>query len=415
MSRFGQLAQEAANALSEIWRLQRLVSRPLLRPALQRLLLRCAPLFLAYTGLSTDVHRLTPSHLLPTLDPDMAATRSLPLDVSRPANRPAESWDAIVSCARPFLTRVSAKIAAQVDLFEPEIAGYARYALGSQGKQLRPALVALSGGAIGSATEELVTLAVIIEMVHLATLVHDDIMDEAEIRRRKPTLAARWGNEVSVLLGDCLFAHALKLASEYSTPEVCREVAVASGTVCAGEIMQNQRRRRWNLSRAEYFKVIGMKTAELFALATSLSAQLAGGSESEVQSLREYGYALGTAYQIYDDCLDLYGFEDEAGKSLGTDLASGKVTLPLLQFFENAGEIDRARMIHWLENWNPSHFVAVRGLLESQSALTESCRVIEGFLNTARSSVSKIHPGPEADALVKLANFLAQQTAVLGV
>jgi octaprenyl-diphosphate synthase len=285
----------------------------------------------------------------------------------------------------------------------------------NQGKQLRPALVALAGSAIGEASEKLVTLAVIIEMVHLATLVHDDIMDEAEIRRRRPTLAARWGNEVSVLLGDCLFTHALTLAASFPTPEVCRRVAKSSGTVCAGEILQNQRRQNWQLPRNEYFRIIGMKTAELFALSCSLAANQAGGTPTEETALCEYGFNLGTAYQIYDDCLDLYGVEDDAGKSLGTDLASGKMTLPLLHFFEQAAPQDREEMISWLENWEATRFAEVREKLERYGALAESCRVIGQFLNKAREALSKLNPSPELDALRKLTEFLAQQTAGLGV
>src|SRR5439155_2898736 len=148
--------------------------------------------------------------------------------------------------------------------FDPEIASYAQYALTNQGKQLRPALVALSAAAIGEPNDSLVTVAVIVEMVHLATLAHDDVMDEAVLRRGQPTLAANWGNEISVLAGDCLFAHALKLAASFPTPEICRAVAAATNTVCAGEILQTRRQKKFELSRAEYFKVVSMKTGELF-------------------------------------------------------------------------------------------------------------------------------------------------------
>src|SRR5437660_1132982 len=165
--------------------------------------------------------------------------------------------------------------------FDSEIAVYARYALTGQGKQLRPALVALSAGATGPLTDAHVMAAVIIEMVHLATLVHDDVMDEAEIRRGRPTLAAHWGNEISVLLGDCLFAHALKLAASFPTPEICRAVAAATNTVCSGAILQTQRQRSFELSRADYFKVIQMKTGELFALSCDRAACLSGASAGE--------------------------------------------------------------------------------------------------------------------------------------
>src|SRR5262249_32001840 len=160
------------------------------------------------------------------------------------------------------------------------------------------ALVALSAAATGKLTDQHVTVAVIVEMVHLATLVHDDVMDEAETRRRRPTLAATWGNEISVLLGDCLFAHSLRLAASFPTPDICRAVASATNTVCTGEILQTHRRLNFQFTREEYFKVLSMKTAELFALSCELGARLSGASDAVQAALRDYGMALGTAYQI---------------------------------------------------------------------------------------------------------------------
>jgi len=322
-------------------------------------------------------------------------------------------WEPVIAPAREFLSRVSAMMEAQVDEFDSEIAEYARYALENQGKQLRPTLVALAGGTVGPLTDDSVAVAVIIEMIHLATLVHDDIMDEASMRRRKATLAAKWGNQVAVLLGDCLFAHALKLAANLPSAEVSRLVASSSGRVCAGEILQSHRRRRWAVDRADYFKVIEMKTAELFALSCDLGARLSGGTPEEAAALRRYGLSLGTAYQIYDDCLDLYGAESSAGKSLGTDLASGKVTLPLIMGLDHSKPEDREQLVRWLEDWQPEFFPKVRGLLEQNRALERSREVIGEFLNTSDEALSTLKPGPQVDALYALSRFLARQTDLL--
>src|SRR5262245_15744002 len=258
---------------------------------------------------------------------------------ANPVSPPAEPnlvWKNLIAPAEPFLQSVAERLKEQVHAFEPDIATYAEYALTNQGKQLRPALVALSAGATGKVGDAHVLVAVIIEMIHLATLVHDDVMDEASIRRGRPTLAANWGHEISVLLGDCLFAHALKLAASFPTTEICRAVASATNTVCSGEILQTQRRKNFELSRAEYFKVLQMKTGELFALSCDMGAYLSGAGAVQRSALRHYGLAIGTAYQVYDDCLDLFGSEAAAGKSLGTDLAKGKLTLPLLLALEQA-------------------------------------------------------------------------------
>jgi octaprenyl-diphosphate synthase len=324
------------------------------------------------------------------------------------------AWDQVVAPARPFLTRVTQRLAEQVNDFEPEIAEYARYALDNQGKQLRPALVALSGEAVGTVNDNLVNIAIIIEMIHLATLVHDDIMDEATVRRSRPTLAARWGNQISVLLGDCLFAHALNLAARFATADVSLAVSGATGIVCTGEILQSHRRRRWSLSRAEYFRVLEMKTAELFALACELGAKLAGGTPQQQAALRRHGLALGTAYQIYDDCLDLFGTEINAGKSLGTDLATGKVTLPVLVVLERSSEADRRELIDRLDHWEPGHFADMRSRLAQHGALAESAAVIDGYLKQAQEALREVPSGPATEALAGMAGFLSHQTAALG-
>src|SRR5215471_16062566 len=259
---------------------------------------------------------------------------------------PAPSWKRIIDPVEPFLETVHKRLAKQVEAFDPAISPYANYALNGQGKHLRPALVALTANALGQVTEAHVTIAVIIEMVHLATLVHDDVMDEAEIRRGQLTLAANWGNDIAVLFGDRLFARALTLAASFPTPDVCRSVAMATNTVCSGEILQNRHRGDFRFTREEYFRVLEMKTAELFALSCELSAFLSGASEEQRGALRRFGLAFGTAYQVYDDCVDLFGSEVSAGKSLGTDLAKGKLTLPVLLAWERADAKDRATLRH---------------------------------------------------------------------
>src|SRR5688500_13970995 len=169
-----------------------------------------------------------------------------------PQTQAAPSWKEIAGGVLPFLEKVSVGLSAQVEAFHPQIAQYARYALTNQGKQLRPTLVALSGSAVGQVNEALVKVAVIIEMVHLATLLHDDIMDEAAVRRCRLSRAANWGNELPVLFGDCLFAHSVTLAASFPTPAVCRAVAKATNTVCPGETLQTNQRHDYSLTRTDY-------------------------------------------------------------------------------------------------------------------------------------------------------------------
>jgi octaprenyl-diphosphate synthase len=349
------------------------------------------------------------------LVPDEKAAGPLTATISPP--KPLADWRDIVAPVQPFLGAVTTRLGEQVEAFDPEITPYARYALTNQGKHLRPALVALSGGAIrpGLHNDDLVTVAVIIEMIHLATLVHDDIMDEAEMRRQRPTLAANWGTHVSVLLGDCLFAHALKLAASFPTTEVCRAVSSATNTVCSGEILQTHRRGKLDMTRSEYFKILSMKTGELFALSCDLGAHLNNATSTQRKALRDYGMALGTAYQIYDDCVDLFDSEDHAGKSLGTDLVSGKVTLPLLIVLELCTPAERSQLESWLKAWQPAYQPEVSRLLEKYDSLQLSQAVIEQHLAEARLQLQSLPVTPGRSALLALTDFLAEQTNRLGV
>lgn len=323
------------------------------------------------------------------------------------------SWKHIVEPVEPFLESVSNRLARQVNEFDPNISQYAEYALNGNGKHLRPTLVALAANSLGKVNDSHVTVAVIIEMVHLATLVHDDIMDEAEIRRGQLTLAANWGNEIAVLFGDCLFAQALKLAASFPTPEICRAVAMATNTVCSGEILQTQHRRNFARSRREYFRVLEMKTAELFALSCDLAACLSVATPVQRSALRKFGQSFGTAYQIYDDCVDLFGSEADAGKSLGTDLAKGKLTFPVLLAWERATPADRARLEQMVQSWQPSSLLRVSELLKRYATLGPTVEIIEQYLEQSRQTLAVLPESGGRAGLFSVTEYLARQTAAL--
>lgn len=334
--------------------------------------------------------------------------------VGTPRTKTGDSWKAIIEPIEPFLQSVGHRLTRQVTSFEPDLVPYAEYALNGNGKHLRPALVALTANAVGELGDAHVTVAVIIEMVHLATLVHDDVMDEAEIRRGRLTLAANWGNEIAVLFGDCLFAQALKLAASFPTPEICRAVAMATNTVCSGEILQTQHRRDFEFTREKYFKVLEMKTAELFALSSELGGCLAGASTEQRTALRQFGLAFGTAYQVHDDCIDLFGTEASAGKSLGTDLAKGKLTLPVLIVWERADAKDRSRLQELIQSWQTGSIEQISELLFKYEALNASIEIVHQYLEQSRRILRALPASTGHTGLLGLAEFLAQQTDVLG-
>jgi len=344
-------------------------------------------------------------------------------ETATPGNSPAPApfdstlstaWRAISDPVAPFLESVRLFLADQITSFEPEVAEGARYALSASGKQLRPVLVGLAAQAAGGLTPFHVTGAAIVELVHLATLVHDDVIDAAGVRRQRPTVAARYGNRTAVLLGDCLFAHALQLAASFPSTEVCASVSSATKAVCSGEILQTLRQGRLDQPLEEYFRIIRLKTAELFALACELGAMLAAGSDTPRTALREFGITFGTAYQVFDDCLDVFGNESVAGKTLGTDFASGKVTLPLLLTHQSATPADRLRLESLLNRRGTSHAEGLRAILEEYKAGTRAQEVVGTYLEKAREILRPLDGAQGTAPLIALTQYLGAQVARLG-
>lgn len=245
----------------------------------------------------------------------------------------------------PHLAELDRFLHGQLTAFEPEIRTMADYCIDTSGKRIRPALVFLSGWrGPGVVETDLVRVAAVVELVHLATLVHDDIMDEADVRRSRRTAARQYGATAAVLLGDALFAHALHLATQFPTTEICAAVSDSTRKVCAGEIVQTLRRGSTRITLADYQRIVDLKTAELFRVSCFLGAKLGGFESGYVEAASRFGRHLGIAYQIYDDLVDFFGDETRIGKTLGTDLASGKLTLPLLALLERLPPGDRAEL-----------------------------------------------------------------------
>ena len=255
-----------------------------------------------------------------------------------PASREVKYVAGRLQVPENFLKELNGFLQKQVEAFEPEIRQLARYAVENSGRRLRPILVYYSGAAgDGSYSDSQVLAAAVVELVHVATLVHDDILDGAELRRRRPTVSHEHGPSIAVLLGDALFAHALRLASDFPTTLVCREVAQATRAVCAGETRQMHLRGDLNLEIGEYLRIIDLKTAELFRVSCLLGSIVAEGEGPRSQAMASFGRHLGRAYQIFDDAADFLGTEAKLGKTLGTDLATRKLTLPALLLRDRMG------------------------------------------------------------------------------
>lgn len=237
---------------------------------------------------------------------------------------------------QPELELVDAALARVLDPPAGYVRGLVEHVRGFQGKRLRPAMVILAGQAIDAdrVGETHATVGAIVELIHTATLVHDDILDGAMIRRMRPTVHSMEGVEVSVLFGDFLLASAYAEAAALEDRRASHHLSLITRDVCEGEILQIHHRGNLELTYEEYLQIIQRKTAALYAASGEMGAHYAGGSPEQVEALRAYGDDLGSAFQMIDDVLDLTGDEDVVGKSLGTDLDRCKMTLPLIHFFQ---------------------------------------------------------------------------------
>jgi octaprenyl-diphosphate synthase len=314
----------------------------------------------------------------------------------------------VAQLVQPHLEEVERRIARQAQAFDPAVEGYVVYAVGSRGKRLRPLLALLAGGATGKISSGHIDLAVIVELIHIATLVHDDVMDEAERRRAQPTANARWGNSLSVLLGDCLFAHALTLSTDFENADIGRAIARTAATVCSGEMIQTQRRFDLNLSVEDYLRIVEMKTGSLFSTAAELAALVSEADADVIERFKTFGVQVGTAYQIYDDCLDLVGSESSTGKTLGTDLRKGKFTLPVLNFLRSASEFERERCCQLVLEERIEEMIELLKNGATNGALNESVATGSDLIRAAQATLDGTFSNSYADALFSLCDGLCE-------
>ena len=294
---------------------------------------------------------------------------------------PADASRLPFALVAPELERGESSLRDQVRHFDPGVEPYISYICDTAGKRIRPALSILVGGATGSVTANHLKLGTILELIHMATLVHDDIIDGATTRREVPTANHKWGEGIAVLLGDARFSHALMLSTEFDDLVLSRAIAAASRDVCQGEILQTQRRFALTLTKSDYFRIIGMKTGALFAAATELSAYLSNVSGECRTAMKDFGMKLGTAYQIYDDCLDLVGTEEQFGKTLRTDLEKGKLTLPMLYLLEDAEDSQREILQKRIIQQEELDLTVLAGIAEYEGAIERSLQRASNLLD----------------------------------
>jgi octaprenyl-diphosphate synthase len=313
---------------------------------------------------------------------------------------------------RSELERVSRELLEDLRPEEADLAPLVELAASFRGKQLRPALVLLSAAACGGVREEHIQVAKVVEMLHTATLVHDDVLDGASLRRQQPTVNARFGTEIPVLLGDYIYARAFHLAVSLDDPECSRVLSETTRRICQGEITQILHRFDLSWDEARYFRVIIDKTATLYGASCRLGAHYAGTTREIVGSLERFGLELGTAFQIVDDCLDLEGDEAVVGKSLGTDLSRGKLTLPLLWLASHAecgGAFRRWLQSIRAEEAPREEFELLQGLRERfplDAAIAYSMDAARDCLTRAKESVADLPGSAAKESIEALGDYV---------
>jgi len=279
------------------------------------------------------------------------------------------------------------------------------YIINSGGKRLRPALVILSAGSFGYTGAFHYNLAAVVEFIHTATLLHDDVVDESDLRRNKETANALFGNAASVLVGDFLYSRAFQMMVEVNNMHVMQVLANATNTIAEGEVLQLLNCRDPDVDEENYLRVIRYKTAKLFEAASRLGAILGNASPEQEQAMAAYGMHLGTAFQLIDDVLDYSGDNQDTGKNLGDDLAEGKPTLPLIYAMQTGTNEQANQVRKAIEEGGTNGFEHVLDIIRQTAALdyTKKCALAE--IETATAAIANLSDSEHKECLMQLARF----------
>jgi geranylgeranyl pyrophosphate synthase len=280
-----------------------------------------------------------------------------------------------------------------------------------QGKHLRPALVLLAAGRDGSALESVISFAAGMEALHTSTLVHDDLIDGAPLRRGQPTVSRLWGDRVALFAGDHLFGWAMALVAETRNVRVIKVVARTLDLICRGEIQQAGEGHCYTPSKEAYFQRIQGKTASLFAAAAEGGAILGGASEQVIKALRKHGLNLGMAFQIVDDILDFVGEEEELGKPRGTDLRQGTITLPVICFLESCGEEVRSDLLRriLLGTGEDEELALAIEMVGTSPAIGQAYAVAQEFVTQAQEALPGLPESRYRQVLMELADYVVRR------
>lgn len=305
------------------------------------------------------------------------------------------------------LAEVEAIYREELDSANPYVRDVLAQAARFRGKRLRPILLLLTAETCGGIRRDHHVLAAVVEMIHTATLVHDDVLDEAETRRHVATVNARWNNETSVLFGDYLFTHAFHLAASLNSTTACRLIGRSTNIICEGELTQIRERGNFELDEAAYFKIIDGKTAELCSVCCKLGALYAEAEDSHIVAATQFGRSLGMAFQIADDILDLIGDESQTGKTLGSDYVKQKLTLPVIRLLQSTPEPNRAEVVDCLARADADGWRRLREQLLDSEALEDARRTALQYADDAKAELLRLPDSPSRAILAETTEFAA--------
>ena len=307
-----------------------------------------------------------------------------------------------------FEKRLNAALNADVELVHV----IARYMATLKGKRLRPALTLLVAKAAGDWNEQLIDAAVAVEMIHAATMAHDDVVDSATVRRGRETVNERWNGQTAVLMGDFLLARALRLLIEVGNLQVLSVVAHATERLSMGEIFEIQIGTQCDTRQASYFAMVSDKTASLISAATRIGAILAGAADEVVQSMGCYGESLGRAFQVADDILDLTSDQVTMGKPVGHDLREGKITLPLIRALQQAPATARAEMEALLAgpNKDEAEWKQIVAFVEQYRGVAAATEIAHEYATHAQQCLEVLAPSPARTALERAVQLVVERS-----
>ncbi|WP_353233734.1 polyprenyl synthetase family protein [Diaphorobacter ruginosibacter] len=304
------------------------------------------------------------------------------------------------------MREVDKVIVARLSSSVPLVSQVAQYIISAGGKRLRPALLLLMSGALGYKSDQRFNLAAVVEFIHTATLLHDDVVDESTMRRGRPTANESFGNPASVLVGDFLYSRAFQMMVDTGNMRVMQILAEATNIIAEGEVQQLMNTHDASLTEAAYLDVIRSKTAKLFEASARLAAVLAGSPPELESACADYGQALGTAFQVIDDVLDYDGNSTEMGKNLGDDLREGKVTLPLIIAMQR-GNADQCALIRKaIEEGETDNLAAVIEIVKSTGALDATRQAAAAQAQVAIDAISSLSANTYTEGLLQLAASL---------